>query len=94
MLGSRGMVVLGAVVLAGLAFFVLMHGGGAADVDNVDAVRGAVGNGSYAPRGVQAEQPPGPVSRELPPYNAPALDDIDAKSRAKMRELLRQAGEE
>ena len=85
MLGSRGMVVLGAVVLAGLAFFVLMRGGGAG---------GDGGSAGYAPREVQAVKPPGPVSRDLPPRITPALDDIDAESRAKMRELLRRAGEE
>lgn len=81
MLGSRGMVVLGAVVLAGLAFFVLMRGG---DGDNA----------GYAPRGVEAAKPPEPVSRDLPSRTEPALDDIDAKSRAKMRELLRRTGDE
>ncbi len=86
MLGSRGMVVLGAVVLAGLAFFVLMRGGDAGS-DGGNAA-------GYAPREVQAVKPRGPISRELLPRNAPALDDIDAESRAKMRELLREAGEE
>ena len=40
----------------------------------------------------------GPVDRRgdesLPPLSKPALDEIDAESRAAMRELLRDAGEE
>ena len=54
----------------------------------------------YAPsqvqqvQGVQAMKAPGPIARELPAESAPALDDIDAKSRAKLRDILREAGKE
>ena len=94
MLGSRGMVALGAILLAGIAFFVLMRGGGV-NSQNAAAV--------YAPsqvqqvqqvQGVQAMKAPGPIARELPAESAPALDDIDAKSRAKLRDILREAGKE
>ena len=88
MLGSRGMVALGAILLAGIAFFVLMRGGGV-NSQNAAAV--------YAPsqvQQVQAMKAPGPIARELPAESAPALDDIDAKSRAKLRDILREAGKE
>jgi hypothetical protein len=87
MLGSRGMVVLGAVVLAGLAFFVLIRGGGGGG--------GVVGvKGSDPVRRIPVANSPGPDTRGGALRNGPALDDIDAESRQKMRELLREAGEE
>ncbi|MAG30816.1 MAG: hypothetical protein CL908_08005 [Deltaproteobacteria bacterium] len=60
----RGVVVLGALLLALGAFYVLLRGGSASNPKHALEATG------------------------------PALDDIDAKSRAAMRELLREAGEE
>ena len=89
MLGSRGMVVLGAVVLAGLAFFVLMRGGDGGEGGGVVGARE-----SDPVRRVPVANSPGPDTRGGALRNGPALDDIDAESREKMRELLREAGEE
>ncbi|MFK7895894.1 MAG: hypothetical protein AB8G23_08675 [Myxococcota bacterium] len=100
MLGSRGMVVLGAMVLAGLAFFVLMRGGGEdgrRELRRAGAVPSATSTGSAARTGASAARvredfESGPDTRG--PKNAPALDHIEAESRARMRELLREAGQE
>jgi hypothetical protein len=54
----------GSLLVAGVAFYVLMNVGSAGELPN------------------------GPVR------SGPALDEIDAESRAAMRELLRDAGEE
>lgn len=62
-------VAISALVVAGLAIYVLIHGGGS------------------APQPSDVERAPAPKS------SGPALDDIDAKSREKMRDLLREAGD-
>ncbi len=71
MLGARWLVGGGALLVAFLALYVLLHGGRPASEDDAND------------HGVRAGE-----------LRHPALDDIDARSRKAMRDLLRQADEE
>jgi hypothetical protein len=64
MSGTRWLIGLGALMVAGVALYLVLAGAGQ------------------------------PNSATLMEISQPALDDIDAKSRSAMRELLREAGRE
>jgi hypothetical protein len=64
MFGARWIIGLGALLVAGIAFYLVLAGAGQ------------------------------PSSETLMEISQPALDDIDAKSRSAMRDLIRQAGQE
>ena len=64
MLGARWIIGLGALLVAGIAMYLVLAG---------------------------ADRPSSETLREI---SQPALDDIDAKSRSAMRDLLREAGRE
>ncbi len=64
MFGTRWIIGLGALLVAGIALYLVLVG---------------------------ADQP---SSETLMEISQPALDDIDAKSRSTMRDLLREAGRE
>ena len=70
MFGSRWVVGGGALLVAGIALYVLLHGGG----------------GPSHPDSRNPERSSGHAE-----LRDPALDDIDAKSRKAMRDLLRDA---
>ena len=75
----------GALLVAALAFYVLMQGGGSARLTSQSSA-------SLSGQASSREAKNGAES--MPERNTPALDDIDAESRAAMRDLLREAGEE
>ncbi len=85
--GLRWIIGLGALLVAGLALYVLVQGGGdrsrASDTRSGDASGTAVGG--------RVASPTKPVERYE--RERPALEEIDAESRAALRELLREADE-
>ncbi|MEZ7978241.1 MAG: hypothetical protein QMC74_00905 [Myxococcota bacterium] len=72
MANFRWIVAAGALLVAVVAFYVLLNVGGVGSSSSAVSTGGTVSSG-----GAQ-----------------PALDDIDAESRAAMRDLLREAGRE